>query len=160
MCNTLLFHGNNGYANAPQCYVIRALPVMCKYTSTFKMFCHPVQYRIFCMSLQQINVDFVSRIWVTWTAYLLLISRSCMTLSARRVSPALKALVLHLSINNKMAILHKPRPGSERRPFCVQSLYCCSHLRKRYGHFVCSHCIVVAIWERDTAILCAVIVLW
>jgi hypothetical protein len=24
----LLFHGNNGYANAPQCYVIRKLPVL------------------------------------------------------------------------------------------------------------------------------------
>jgi len=23
----LLFHSNNGYANAPQCYVIRTLPV-------------------------------------------------------------------------------------------------------------------------------------
>jgi len=24
----LLFHGNDGYANAPQCYVIRTLPVL------------------------------------------------------------------------------------------------------------------------------------
>jgi hypothetical protein len=28
ICNTLLFHGNNCHANAPQCYVIRALPVL------------------------------------------------------------------------------------------------------------------------------------
>jgi hypothetical protein len=25
ICNTLLFHGNSGYLNAPQCYVIRGL---------------------------------------------------------------------------------------------------------------------------------------
>ena len=26
--NALLFHGYSGYANAPQCYVIRTLPVL------------------------------------------------------------------------------------------------------------------------------------
>jgi hypothetical protein len=28
-----LFHGNNGYANAPQCYVIRRLPILLYFTS-------------------------------------------------------------------------------------------------------------------------------
>ena len=29
----LLFHGNNGYANAPECYVIRTLPVLWVFSS-------------------------------------------------------------------------------------------------------------------------------
>ena len=29
MCKTFIFHGNNCYANAPQWYVIRTLPVLC-----------------------------------------------------------------------------------------------------------------------------------
>jgi hypothetical protein len=28
ICNTFFFHGNNGHANAPQCNVIRTLPVL------------------------------------------------------------------------------------------------------------------------------------
>ena len=28
--HVLIFHGNNGYANAPQCYVIRILPLLIK----------------------------------------------------------------------------------------------------------------------------------
>jgi hypothetical protein len=28
MCNNYFFHYNNGYANAPYCYVIRTLPVL------------------------------------------------------------------------------------------------------------------------------------
>jgi hypothetical protein len=30
----LLFHGENGYANASQCHVIRTLPVLCRFIAT------------------------------------------------------------------------------------------------------------------------------
>jgi hypothetical protein len=33
-CNLMLSHGNKGYANAPQCCVIRPLPVLLDYAST------------------------------------------------------------------------------------------------------------------------------
>jgi hypothetical protein len=35
----IAFHGNNGYANAPQCYVIRTLPVLL-FITTFSKY-HP-----------------------------------------------------------------------------------------------------------------------
>jgi len=35
ICNTLLFYGNNGYANAPRCYVIRTLSVSCLFALLF-----------------------------------------------------------------------------------------------------------------------------
>ena len=34
----LLFHGNNGYANAPQYYVIRTLPVLLMYVFVLYMY--------------------------------------------------------------------------------------------------------------------------
>jgi len=34
MYNVLLFHGNNGYANARQCYITPTLPVVFKITDS------------------------------------------------------------------------------------------------------------------------------
>jgi hypothetical protein len=33
----LLYHGNNAYANAPQCYVIRTLPVLLGFTTAVRL---------------------------------------------------------------------------------------------------------------------------
>jgi hypothetical protein len=37
--NLLLFHDNNGFVNAPQCYVISKLPVLFVFVSEFCMVC-------------------------------------------------------------------------------------------------------------------------
>jgi hypothetical protein len=50
VCNLLLFHGNNDFENAPQCCVIRTLPVLlyhifgAKYNVKYK-----VAYKICCV---------------------------------------------------------------------------------------------------------------
>ena len=65
VCNLLLFHGNNDFENAPQCYVIRTLPVLLYHIFGAK---YNVKYKVACKicCVDEAVVLFKKKEWETY----------------------------------------------------------------------------------------------